>query len=146
MAPGSEKGGLFFLSGGSTTMDYAAGFTTGFSFEYAEPSPNGGFVQVWDGVGGTGTMLAQINLTTTASSCTGLGTFCPFFPVGVTFAGTGKSIVFGGVANQVVFDDVTFGSVKPGGGTPEPETWALMLIGLAGVGAGLRSRKPAKAV
>lgn len=32
LAPGSDKGGLFFLDGSETYMNVAAGFTTGFSF------------------------------------------------------------------------------------------------------------------
>jgi hypothetical protein len=142
LAPGSDKGGLFFLSGSSTTMDYAAGFSTGFSFNYAEPNTHGGFVQVWDGLDGTGTMLANINLALTPSGCPGYGAaYCPFVPIGVTFSGTGKSIVFGGVANFVVFDDVTFGSSTPGPGIPEPAEWALLLAGFGMAGAALRRRR-----
>jgi hypothetical protein len=37
--------------------------------------------------------------------------FCPFFPIGLAFSGTAESVSFAGVANQIVFDDVTFGSV-----------------------------------
>ena len=73
-------------------------------------------------------------MSLTASGCPGYpGAYCPFFPIGVAFAGTAKSIEFGGVANYVVFDDVTFGSTTPGG-TPEPSTWAMMMLGLAGLG------------
>ena len=52
-------------------------------------------------------------------------------PIGVNFLGTAQSIVFGGVANYVVFDDVTFGKSTPG--IPEPATWAMLLMGAAGV-------------
>ncbi len=144
LAPGSDKGGLFFLSGSSTTMDYAAGFDTGFSFYYAEPNTHGGSVTVYDGVGGTGNVLANINLGLTSGSCPGYSAgYCPFTPIGVTFSGIAKSIVFGGVANYVVFDDVTFGSGTPviNGGVPEPATWAMMLLGVAGIGASLRGSR-----
>jgi len=140
LAPGSDKGGLFFLSGSSTTMNYAAGFDTGFSFNYADPNTAGGFVQVYDGLDGTGALLASISLALTPSNCPSYGAaYCPFVPIGVSFAGVGKSIVFGGVANFVVFDDVTFGSASPG--VPEPATWALLLGGFGVAGAALRRRR-----
>jgi PEP-CTERM motif len=141
LAPTSAEGGLVFLSGSSTDVDVAKGFTTGFSFEYAEPNTAGGSVSVYSGLDGTGTQLANINLSLTPSTCAaGYGAaYCPFLPVGVTFSGVGESIVFGGVANFVVFDDVTFGSATPG--VPEPATWAMMLLGLGAAGAALRSRR-----
>jgi len=142
LAPGSEKAGLFFLSGTSTTLNYAAGFDTGFSFNYAEPNTNGGFVQVWDGLDGTGNLLGQLNLALTPSTCSGIysAQYCPFVPLGLAFLGTGKSIVFGGVADFVVFDDITFGAVNPGGGVPEPATWAMMIGGFGLAGMALRRR------
>ena len=65
--------------------------------------------------------------------------------MGVNFSGTAESISFAGVENQIVFDDVTFGSSTVGSGAPEPATWAMMLMGLGGLGAAMRSarRKPA---
>ncbi|HEY1927195.1 MAG TPA: PEPxxWA-CTERM sorting domain-containing protein [Caulobacteraceae bacterium] len=143
LAPGSDKGALFFLSGTSTTIDVAAGFTTGFSFNYTNPTGFASSVQVWSGVDGTGTELANFALASTPNgdtACPGYSAaFCPFVPIGVTFSGTAHSIVFGGVANEVVMDDVTFGSSSPG--VPEPATWATMLAGLAGAGAMLRRRR-----
>jgi hypothetical protein len=137
LAPSSAEGGLFFVSGSSTTMDVAGGFTTGFSFNYSDPFTSGGNVQVFSGLDGTGTLLASFNLPLTTGSCPGYGAqYCPFFPVGVAFAGTAQSVLFGGVANQVVFDDVTFGSSSPG--VPEPATWAMMLLGVGMIGGGLR--------
>ena len=142
LAPGSDKGGLFFLSGSSTTMNVAAGFTTGFSFNYTDPFSSGGSVSVYDGVDGTGTLLGSFSLGLTTSSCPGYNAgYCPFVPIGVSFAGTAKSIVFGGVANQVVFDDVTFGASRPGPGVPEPATWALLLTGFGVAGVALRRRR-----
>ena len=137
--PNSREGGLFFLSGDLTFMDVAAGFTTGFSFNYVSLSDVGS-VSVFSGLDGTGTLLGTIDLSPNSGSCPGFGAaFCPFSPVGVSFAGTAKSIEFGGVANQIVFDDVTFGSSTPGG-VPEPSTWAMMLLGLAGLGIVARRR------
>jgi hypothetical protein len=138
MAPGSDQGGLFFLSGAETFMNVAAGFTTGFSFNYS--SAVVGAVNVYDGANGTGIILGTLNLNPNLGSCPGYGaSFCPFSPSGVNFAGTAHSIGFAGVANEIVFDDVTFGSNVPG--VPEPETYALMLAGLATVAGIARRRK-----
>jgi hypothetical protein len=43
------------------------------------------------------------------------------------------------VANRIVFDDITFGSDVPA--IPEPGTYALMALGLAGVGFAARRRR-----
>lgn len=140
LAPGSDKGGLFFLDGAETFMNVAAGFDTGFSFNYVSFS-FAGAVNVYDGANGTGNILATLNLTPNAGSCPGYSAgFCPFSASGVNFAGTAFSVGFAGVANQIVFDDVTFGSSIPGA-VPEPETYALMLAGLATVAAVARRRK-----
>jgi hypothetical protein len=121
--PASQLGALFFLSGAQTFMNVAAGFDTGFSFNYTAIIDVGS-VSVFSGPDGTGTLLATLSLPTTASTCGSQfnAGFCPFFPVGVSFSGTAQSVSFAGVANQVVFDDVTFGSVTPGppSGVPGP--------------------------
>lgn len=143
--PASARSGLVFLSGSETFLNYAAGFTTGFSFNYVSVS-SAGSVTVFDGLNGTGNLLATLNLTPNAGSCPGYGaSFCPFGAFGVTFNGIAKSISFGGVANQIVFDDITFGSATPGPGVPEPATWGLMIGGFAMTGFAMRRRKVALA-
>jgi len=128
--PTSERGGLFFLSGSQTFLNFAAGFDTGFSFNYVSLNASGS-VSVFDGLSGSGTLLSTLNLTPNAGSCPGYGAgFCPFSPIGVLFTGTAKSIAFGGVANQIVFDDVTFGSDKPGPG-PQSVPGPLPILGAA---------------
>ena len=137
--PASQRGALFFLSGGSTNLNDPAGFTTGFSFNYVSTTFSGS-VGVWSGLDATGTLLATLNLSPNAGACSGYNAgFCPFSPVGVTFAGTAQSIAFGGVANQIAFDDITFGSATPGT-APEPATWAMALIGFGLIGGALRRR------
>jgi len=135
-----HPGALYFLTGDQTFMNVAAGFDTGFSFNYVSLSAPGA-INVYDGANGTGIVLATLNLSPNAGSCPGYGAgFCPFSPSGIAFAGTAYSVGFAGVANQIVFDDVTFGSVSPNP-VPEPETYALMLAGLATVAAITRRRK-----
>jgi hypothetical protein len=139
---GSERGGLFFLSGSEAIMNVAAGFDTGFAFKYtAINSP--GLINVYDGLNGTGNVLASIQLNTTPSTC---GTeysaaFCPFADFGVAFMGTALSVDFAGVANQIVFDDITFGSINPGGDVPVPAAAPLMLAGLGAIAARRKAKK-----
>ena len=136
---------LFFLTG-SAILNYAAGFTTGFSFFYSSSQP--ATVNVYDGLNATGNLLGSIDLLAQFSdNCSGdpTGQFCNWTAVGVGFAGTAKSIDFGGTVNQVAYDNITFGSERPGTGgepnpVPEPATWALMLLGFGGMGAAMRRK------
>ena len=138
--PASQFTGLFFLDGSETFLNFAAGFDTGFAFNYASNNTPGS-VSVYDGLNGTGNLLATLLLPVNAPGCGDPynAGFCPFGPAGVAFAGTAMSISFAGVANQIVFDDITFGSATPGpGAIPEPATWAMMLVGFGAAGAALR--------
>lgn len=141
LAPGSAQGALFFLEGSQTFMNVEAGFTDGFSFEYVGRFD--GSVQVYDGLNGTGNLLATLALTANLGSCPGYNAdYCPFSPFGVTFNGTARSVSFAGVANQIVFDDITIGSATPNDpGTSVPEPASITLVGLGLVGAAFARRK-----
>lgn len=107
---------LFFLSGGAATLNYAAGFDTGFSFYYAAVN-NPGFINVFDGLNATGNLLATLLLPVTPQDGGDpTGAFSPFVPIGVNFLGVAKSVDFGGSANQIGFDNITFGSATPDSG------------------------------
>ena len=139
LAPGSDKGGLFFLSGSETFMNVTGGFDTGFAFNYSAANQVGS-VSAYDGLNGTGNLLATLALPINGGSCPGYGAgFCPFKAAGVAFAGTALSISFAGAANQIVFDDVTFGSITPG--IPEPSTYAMFGIGLLGLAIAARRKQ-----
>jgi hypothetical protein len=117
---------MFFLAG-NDTMNVAAGFTTGFSFFYsANATP--GSVSVFDGLNGTGNLLGTLVLPVTPNA------FNVWVPIGVAFNGTAMSVVWGGSANHIGFDDVTLGSETPG--VPEPgSTIALLGMAFAGIAA-----------
>jgi hypothetical protein len=143
-----------FLSGGGSIMDVAAGFTTGFSFNYSAPY-YGGDVTVWSGLDGTGTQLANISLPTTVSNvgtdpgCGGHD-YCPLFPYGVSFSGTAESVNFSGSADYIVYDNITVGSssvIVGTPGVPELSTWAMMMVGFAGLGfVGWRKARPVTSI
>ncbi|MFZ4381301.1 MAG: PEPxxWA-CTERM sorting domain-containing protein [Sandarakinorhabdus sp.] len=143
--PASQQGGMFFFDGSETFLNVAAGFTTGFFFNYV--SSVNGSVDVYDGLNGTGNLLTSVNLTPNDAGCGPYSAgFCPFGPAGASFAGTARSISFGGVAGSVVFDDVTFGSATPGpSAVPEPASWAMLIAGFGLIGATLRRRRAALA-
>ncbi|GGE16275.1 hypothetical protein GCM10011529_23330 [Polymorphobacter glacialis] len=135
---------MFFLNANNAILNYADGFTTGFSFFYT--SSTAAAVSVWDGINGTGNLLGTLNLLAQyTDGCTGdpSGTFCNFSAIGIDFAGTARSINFGGTANQTGFDDITFGSATPGGGVPEPASWAMLIAGFGLTGAAMRRRRTA---
>ena len=132
---------LVFLSGGAAIMNVAAGFDTGFSFLYAAPFFPG-TVNVFDGLNGTGNILATLTLDINGNGCGGdpNGDYNCWSPVGVSFAGIAYSVGFGGTENFIVYDDITLGSATPGegGAVPEPATWAMMLLGFGATGFALR--------
>jgi hypothetical protein len=133
---------LFFLTGSAATMDVPAGFDTGFSFFYSAIT-NPAFINVFSGLDGTGTLLATLNLPTTPldgnAGCLGEA-FCPYEPIGVSFAGTAMSVEFGGVENQVGFDNITLGASVPVG-APEPGSIAMLASGLALLALAVRYKK-----
>ena len=128
--------GVLTAVGADAAMNVAIGFTGIVSFAFS--SVDAGEIGIWSGMNGTGTRLGGLAVTTNATGCDAATPLCLFstasFDLGANVA---KSLTFGDAASlTVVFDDVTVTAV------PEPETYALMGLGLALV-AGIARRRAA---
>jgi hypothetical protein len=95
-------------------------------------------VTIYSGLNGTGNVLGSFSLSSNAQlgGCSD-SAFCNWQRIALTFAGTGQSISFGGEAGNVAYDNITVTAV------PEPGTYALMALGLAGVMVAVRRQRKA---
>ena len=59
----------------------------------------------------------------------------------MSFSGTAKSIAIDGRPGSLLVDDITFSSDTPVVSVPEPSTYAMMALGLAGLAAWSRRRR-----
>lgn len=120
---------MYFLDANQAYMNVAAGFTTGFAFYYSA-NTSSAFVNVYDGLNGTGNLLGSATLALNYNlNCSGDpgGSYCNWDIVSVPFTGTAKSVVFGGEPDRVGFDEVTFGSTTPGESVPI-SNWSIILV------------------
>jgi hypothetical protein len=129
---------LVHFSGGAAVLSMAAGFDSRLAFHYA--AGQAGFVRIYDGLNGTGNLLASLNLGVNVNNCLdGDNLFCVFSPVELLFSGTARSVAFGGPDGWLAFDDVTLGSEQANPNpVPEPGSLALGALGLAGLLAARR--------
>lgn len=123
---------IFFRDGTEAKLNVASGFKDGFSLFYSAVLPASatgvqirGAVQLFDGLDGTGNLLAQFDLPSTPrkGAPDPQGEFSPFFPLGTAFSGIARSVVLQGQARTVGFDNLTFGSATaiPGRFVPPPQ-------------------------
>jgi hypothetical protein len=141
---------MFFLSGASTVLNVAAGFTESFSFFYSTRLTTG-VVNLYDGVDGAGSLVGTIDLAALGTNCVGdpTGQFCNWEMASLSFAGVVKSIDFGGALNNIAFDNITFGNIGStggggggggGGDVPEPGSLVLAAGALLALGSARRRR------
>ncbi len=132
-----SKTALFFLTGSGFTLSAPSGFTNSLSFRYTSSAIVS--VSVYDGVDGTGNLLASQQFQPLVMGKKGGQRYFDNWKHSVVnFSGTAKSVTFSGQPDQCAFDDVTLGSESPGknkgaavsgqnagGGTMETGTAAL---------------------
>jgi hypothetical protein len=146
LVPTSNKGALGLASNGVAIMDFSTAYTGAVGFRYAIAS-GVAFIKAYDGVGGTGTQLANLPLFANAIGCPAYSaTLCIFGPGGLGFLTNARSLVFGGMAGGVVWDDITLGAGNdplppPALPVPEAAGWMLMVAGFGLVGVGLRFQR-----
>jgi hypothetical protein len=128
---------IMFFTSGTAILNYASGFTGGFSFFYSTSAV--ATIDVYSDVNLAGDFLGSINLSVNYSdnNCAGdpSGTYCNWDVGSLAFAGMAKSINFGGSVNNVGFDNITFGSTNPNRQVPEPSTLAIFALGIIGLTA-----------
>jgi hypothetical protein len=148
--PSGASGVLFFpfSSTSDSYVDDASGFTS-LTFVYsllnnALPPSTTYKVDLYSGLNGTGTLLGSFDLKPSATPIACVRTFDEYCSWSVASIFTGgayaESAVFAtpGLIMTAQFDRLTFA-------TPEPQTWAMLMIGFAGLGF-LRLKSVAKMV
>ncbi|MDY0748033.1 hypothetical protein SNE35_26270 [Paucibacter sp. R3-3] len=128
----SGVGALFFLSGAGTTINVAAGFSNEFSLFYSAFA--GGSFSIYDGLDGTGTLLGSETLAVTPNTSNQLNAWVEGI---ADFSGTAHSVVLSGVANRILFDNLSFDIGAADNSIPEPGSLPLVVtaaavLGLAG--------------
>jgi hypothetical protein len=113
-------------------MNVSGGFDTAISFFYSSPTVPA-TVTVYDGLNGSGTVLASLPLSTQIPA------YSSFDPVVMIFSGTAHSVTFSGATGYpVAYDDITINAV------PEPSTALLFGTGFLAFGWYGRKRKEAE--
>lgn len=121
----SPRTAVSFQQNGGGMMNVASGFGGQLSFYYSNPN-GASTVYIYDGLNGTGGLLASLFLPVTPyqGQLDPTGNLSPFLLASVSFAGLAKSVDFGALAHRAYVDDIVIGSI------PEPSTVALLALGM----------------
>ena len=121
---------LWYRLGERYEISVQEGFDSEFSFWYSSINTPGSGT-VYDKYSNP---LASFTLPITSSDGGDPnGPFSPFYQIVVGFAGKAEHVKFTGGANDIGFDNITFGSDTPASApTPEPASILLMMSGMTG--------------
>jgi len=124
---------VLFFQTGQPFMNVPEGFDTAMSFFYSSFDQPGS-IAIFDELNGQGNLLASASFPALGTDPDLPNLFNIWEPVLVPFNGIAKSVVFGGVQDQIGFDDITLGSLTPGDEDPPVSvptaSWALYLTAL----------------
>jgi hypothetical protein len=150
--PSGQSEILYFAFANPATpnaMNYAAGFT-GLNFNYSLSTNssqfNGGVVNIWSGLNGTGTLLDSLTLNaapTTVACSTRLDAYCTWSALSTgTLAGVAQSATF---ATNSTAQFTEFDGIRLTTPVPLPAAAWLMISGIAGSFGFVRRRRQATA-
>ncbi len=103
---------MSFITGTAATLNVPAGFEVGFSFFYSAAEFPGEVV-VYDGLDGSGNVLATIHLPVTPTTGETPYLWDNWQPIGMEFTGVAHSVDFSGTIDQIGFDNITIGTNDP---------------------------------
>jgi len=102
-------------------MNVGAGVEHGLSFYYSSSTALSGAVKAYSGLNGGGTLLGSINLAANDG-----GAFDSWTRKTLSFSGTAMSFDLTGMNGAAALDNIS--------AVPEPETYAMMIVGLLAIG------------
>lgn len=98
---------LTYAEGEAIVLETVGGFDSQLAFSYASPFREHS-VEIYDGLGGTGNLLASLTLAPTPAG-EFPSAYSQFQFVTIPFSGIARSVTFGDFANKIVIDDILLG-------------------------------------
>jgi hypothetical protein len=122
-----QQHNIAYSRSGMGSVNFLAGLTTGLNFDYGSFTDT--TLSLYSGFNGTGALLGSFLLAANNRF--------DFDFVVIPFAGTAHSLVIAGTPGEFTWDDITFGSLQRAA-VPEPEAWAMLILGLGVAGTLMR--------